>query len=132
MLCNVRKHALLGGLGACTPRKIFEFRTSEIASVGFSGQASVAKNNTHLHIQEALPLLFSSNESLFRSHVDSFACGANLKLRQANARPQAKVARACARVCRGSATPLFCPPTRLLIVQCRLKKKLLNILTQSP
>ena len=47
-----------------------------------------------------------STSSFFRSRADSFACGANLKLRQANARAQAKVARAHARVCRGLATPL--------------------------
>ena len=34
--------------------------------------------------------------------ADTFVCGTNLKLRQANARAQAKVAR----VCRGLATPL--------------------------
>ena len=40
---SVRKHAPLGGLGACPPRKILEFRTSEIASAVFSGRVSVAK-----------------------------------------------------------------------------------------
>ena len=48
-----------------------------------------------------------SDPCLFRLHADSFVCGANLKLRQANARAQAKVARARARVYRGLATPLF-------------------------
>ena len=47
-----------------------------------------------------------SDPHLFRSRADPFARGANLKLRQANARAQAKVARACARVCQGLATPL--------------------------
>ena len=85
-------------------RKILEFRTSEIASAGFSGQVSVAKIIPIFSIQKAL--LFYSPSSLFRSPVDSSAHGANLKLRQANARAQAKVARARARVCRGLATPL--------------------------
>ena len=41
---SVRKHALLGGLGACPPpQEILEFRTSEIASAVFSGRVSVAK-----------------------------------------------------------------------------------------
>ena len=70
----------------CSPRKI---RTFEIASAGFSGQASVAKIIHISSIQEALSLR-----------------GGNLKLRQANSRAQAKVARARARVCRGLATPL--------------------------
>ena len=103
------KHALLDGsgtLGACSPRKILEFRTSEIASAGFSGQVSVAKIIHISSIQEALSLLFSSQESLFRSHADSFAHGANLKLQQVNARAQAKVARARAWVCWGLATSL--------------------------
>ena len=41
-------------------------------------------------------------------HVLTLLCTAlaNLKLRQVNARTQAKVARARARVCRGLATPL--------------------------
>ena len=48
VLCNVRKvsvwkHALLGGWGHAPPRKILEFKTSKIASAGFSGQVSVAK-----------------------------------------------------------------------------------------
>ena len=94
------------GLGACTARKILEFRTSEIASAGFSGQVSVAKIIHISSIQEALSLLFSSQESLFRSRADSFTHSTNLKLRQANARAQAKVARARARVCRGLAMPL--------------------------
>ena len=86
----MRKHAILGGVGACT---------SKIASAGFSGQVSVVKIIHISSIQEALSLLFSSQESLFRSRVDSFVRGANLKLRQANTRAQAKVARARARVC---------------------------------
>ena len=40
---SVRKHPLLGGSGGMPPRKILEFRTSEIASAGFSGRVSVAK-----------------------------------------------------------------------------------------
>ena len=72
--------------------KILEFRTSEIASAGLSGQVSVAKKIIHI---SALSLLFSSQESLFRSRADSFARDANLKLRQVNARAQAKVARVC-------------------------------------
>ena len=30
-------------MGACSPRKILEFKTSKIASAGFSGQVSLAK-----------------------------------------------------------------------------------------
>ena len=70
VLCNVRKvsvwkHALLGGSGGMPPhpRKILEFRTSDIASTGFSGQVSVAKIIHISSIQEALSLLFSSQES---------------------------------------------------------------------
>ena len=37
---SVWKHALLGGSGGMPPQ---EFRTSKIASAGFSGQVSVAK-----------------------------------------------------------------------------------------
>ena len=87
------------------PRKILEFRTSEIASAGFSGQVSVAKIVHISSIQK--PSRCYSTSSFFRSRADSFARGANLKLRQANARAQAKVARARARVCRGLATPLL-------------------------
>ena len=102
VLCKVSmwKHALLEGSGGMPPppppRKILELRTSEIASAGFSGQVSVVKIVHISSIQEALLLLFSL---FFRSRVDSFARGTNLKLRQANARVQAKVARARARVC---------------------------------
>jgi len=41
------------------PRKTLEFRTSEVASAGFSGQLSVAKIIHISSIQEALSLLFS-------------------------------------------------------------------------
>ena len=75
----MRKHALLGGPGGKPPQENFEFRTSEIASAGFSGQVSVAKIIHISSIQEALSLLFT----LF---LLSIVCGANLKLRQANAR----------------------------------------------
>ena len=88
-------------------RKILEFWTSKITSAGFPGQVSVAKIIHISSIQEALSLVFSSQESLFRSRADSSACGANLKLQQANARAQAKVAWACAQVCWGLATPLY-------------------------
>ena len=73
-------------------------------SAGFSGQVSVAKIIHISSIQEALSL---SASSFFQSRTDSFAHGTNLKLRQANARAQAIVARAHARVCRGLATPLL-------------------------
>ena len=33
--CSMRKHAKLGGLGACSPRKILKIRCSEIASDGY-------------------------------------------------------------------------------------------------
>ena len=75
------------------PRKILEFRTSEIASAGFSGQVIVAKIVHISSIQEVLSLLFT------RSRADPFARSANFKLRQANDRAQVKVARARARVC---------------------------------
>ena len=92
----MRKHALIEGSGGMPPRKILEFRTSDIASAGFSGQVSVAKI---IHIssnQEALLLLFSL---FFRSRADSFAHGANLKLRQANARAHAS--ESCSGTCPG-------------------------------
>ena len=92
VLRNVWKHALLGGSGGMPPRKILEFRTSKIASGGFSCQVSVAKIMYISSIQEALLLLF--------------AHGANLKLQQANTREQAKVAQAFPQVHRGLATPL--------------------------
>ena len=57
--------------------KILEFRTSEIASAGFSGEVSVAKIIHISSIQEVLPLLFSL---FFQSHADAFVRGANLKL----------------------------------------------------
>ena len=85
------------------PRKIVEFRTSEIAYAGFSGQISVAKIIHISSIQEVLSLLFSRPDLPIHA---SFMRGANLKLRQVNARAQAKVAQAYARVCRGLATPL--------------------------
>ena len=53
---SVRKHTLLGGSGGMPH---LEFRTSEIASAGFSGQVSVAKIIHIFSIQEALLLLFS-------------------------------------------------------------------------
>ena len=59
----MRKQALLGGSGGMPPRNILEFRTSEIASAGLSGQVSVAKIIHISSIQEALSLLFSSQES---------------------------------------------------------------------
>jgi len=55
----MRKHALLGGSGGMPLRKIPEFRTSEIASAGFSGQVHVAKIMHISSIQEALSLLFA-------------------------------------------------------------------------
>ena len=89
-------------MGACLPREILEFRTSEIPSAGFSGQVSVAKNNTHLQYSGsalvAIQPLPSFDHTLTGSRIDSFAHGANLR--------QAKVARARTRVCRGLATPL--------------------------
>ena len=50
---SLRKHALLGESGGMPPpsRKTLEFRTSEIASAGFSGQVRVAKI---IHISSAL------------------------------------------------------------------------------
>ena len=87
--------------------KILELRTFEIASAGFSGQVSVAKiihisstGSALVAIQLSRKLLLVlnvSNPRLFRSLADSFAHYAN-KLRQVNARAQAKVARACAQV----------------------------------
>ena len=62
---SVQKQALLGECGGMPPRKILEFRTSEIESAGFSGQVSVAKIIHISSIQEVLSLLFSSQESLF-------------------------------------------------------------------
>ena len=59
----MRKHAVLGGSGGMAPRKILEFTTSEMASAGFSGQVSVVKIIHVSNIQEALSLLFSSQES---------------------------------------------------------------------
>ena len=53
---SVRKHTLLGGSGGMPH---LEFRTSKIASAGFSGQVSVAKIIHIFSIQEALLLLFS-------------------------------------------------------------------------
>ena len=84
----MRKHALLEGSGGMPPRKIVEFRTSEITSARFSGQVSVVKIIHISSIQEVLLLLFSL---FFRSRVDSFARGTNLKLRQANARHKQKL-----------------------------------------
>ena len=78
-------------------KKILEFRTSEITSAGFSGQVSVAKIIHIFSIQKALSVYSASS---FRSRVDSFVHGTNLKLRQANGRAQAKVGRARAQVCR--------------------------------
>ena len=49
-----------------------EFKTSEIAYAGFSGQVSVAKIIHISSIQEVLSLLFLSI-FLFRSRADSFA-----------------------------------------------------------
>ena len=113
---SVWKHAILGCSGGMPPRK---FRTSEIASAGFSGQILSVAKIIHISMQHSgstliaiqlsrkpLLVLNVSDPCLFRSHADSFACGANLKLRQANARAQAKVARARAQVCQGLATPL--------------------------
>ena len=110
-MCGKWKHNLLG---ACHPRKNLEFRTSKIASAGFSGQVSVAKIIHISSIQEAVIAIQLSRKCLMycemRIHaslncvLDSVTCGANLKLRQARA--QAKVAQACARVCQGLATPL--------------------------
>ena len=59
---SMQKHALLwGSVGMLPPlpRKFLEFRTSEIASAGFSGQVSVAKIIHISSIQETLSLLFS-------------------------------------------------------------------------
>ena len=52
-------------------------------------------------------MLNVSDPRLFRSCADSFVHGTNLKLRQANARAQAKVPEARARVYRGLPTPLL-------------------------
>ena len=65
MLCNVqkisvRKDTLLGGSGGMPHQ---EFRTSEVASAGFLGQVSIAKIIHISSIQEALSLLFTSQES---------------------------------------------------------------------
>ena len=109
-----------GVLGACPLRKILEFRTSEMASAGFSGQVGVSKIIYISSIQEALSLLFSSQESpcqclMYPIHASfdrvlTLSCATNLKLRQPNVRAQAKVAQARAQVCRGLATPLqLCP-----------------------
>ena len=118
----LRKHALLGGSEGNHNQENFEFRTSEITSAGFSDQVSVAKIIHICSIQEALSLhaiqllrkllqvlnvLWDEDPRLFQSRADSFARDTSLKLRQANVRAQAKVARARARVCRGSATPLI-------------------------
>ena len=56
--CAMREKLACGGM---PPRKILGFRTSEIASAGFSGQVhvSVAKIIHMSSIQEALSLLFS-------------------------------------------------------------------------
>ena len=61
-----------------------------------------SENNTHLHYSGST---FVAIQPL-PSFADSFTHGINLKLRQVNARAQAKVAWARARVCRGLATPL--------------------------
>ena len=43
--CAMRGKLACGGM---PPRKILGFRTSEIASAGFSGQVHVSVNNTHV------------------------------------------------------------------------------------
>ena len=55
LACEARSFRGVRG-HAPPPRKIFEFRTSEIVSAGFSGQVSVANISS---VQEALSLLFS-------------------------------------------------------------------------
>ena len=102
--------------GAWPPRKILNlgpprwhlrvFRPSKCSEnntrLQYSGSALVA-----IQLSRKLLLVLNvSNPHLFQLCADSFTCGANLKLRQTNARAQAKVARARARVCRGLATPL--------------------------
>ena len=106
---SVQKHTLLGGSGGMLPRKIVEFRSSETASAGFSGQVSVAKI---IHISRSALVAI-------RSHAYSFAHATNSKLWQVNARAQAKVARARARVCQGLATPL---PTIITMIEHRHMK----------
>ena len=100
-----------------------------------------SENNTHLQYSEStlvaiqlsrklLLVLNVSDPRLFRLCADSFACGANLKLRQVNARAQAKVAQARARMCRGLATPLLqschlCCVTKTNIIRsCQLLRQI--------
>ena len=61
-----------------------------------------SENSTHLQYSGSALIAIQP----LPSFADSFARGVNLKLRQANARALAKVARAHTRVCRGLATPL--------------------------
>ena len=62
---SVRKHALLGGSGGMSPRKILEFRTSEIASAGFSGRVSVAKTRIPMQYSGSTLVAIQLSRKLF-------------------------------------------------------------------
>ena len=140
VVCNVWKvsmwkHALQGVLGAWAPEKFWN-----LGPPGFR-PSKCSENNTHLQYSESalvaiqlsrklLLVLNVSDPRLFRLRADSFVCGANLKLRQANARVQAKVAQARAWMCRGLATPLLqschlCCVTKTNIIRsCQLSRQI--------
>ena len=91
-----------GGLGACSPMKFLEFRTSEIASAGCRFTAALFGGILTMPDSNTWSASYVAPHS--RVHVPTLSHAA-LNYECKVARAHAKVARAHARVCQGLDTP---------------------------